>query len=228
MSVCAIDIETTGLDPSRGSIWEIALIVDGAEYMWRLDVDLSEAEPAALRVNRYYQRAGDVRPTEPAIAARQVARLTAGRHLVGAAPWFDAGFLEPWLRSYGQCPAWSHRLVCVETFAAGALGLEEPLSLSATAEKLGVAVPEECRHTALGDARAAMAVYRAALARGEGIASRVEDLGDALAVLGLGPEAIEQGPTAVGPGTAGDGRIRTPSRCDGPSRCPARPEPPDA
>lgn len=162
--VAYVDIETTGLDPIRHDIWEIGLIVDGQEYEWQLPVSVGKADSAALRINRYYER---VKPhsdtaSSPANAAYNLARLTAGRHIVGAVPSFDVGFLEPWLRSYNYCSAWSHRLICVETLAAGKLGIL-PAGLGKMAEKLGVTVDPTAAHTAIGDARLARAVYQAVM-----------------------------------------------------------------
>jgi DNA polymerase III epsilon subunit-like protein len=160
--VCFIDIETTGLDPQRHEIWEIGVIADGKEYEFHLPVTLSTADAAALRINRYYERVqgGKLNPENTAF---EVARLTAGRMLVGAVPSFDAGFLDVFIRSRGYCPAWSHRLICVETLAAGKLGVM-PAGLGKMAEKMGVPVDPTQAHTALGDARLAREIYRAVYA----------------------------------------------------------------
>lgn len=71
-----IDTETTGLDPDRHEIWEVALIVrevglpgdvktatgpDGeqysdTEYVWQLPVHLATADLIALNIGRYHER----------------------------------------------------------------------------------------------------------------------------------------------------------------------------
>lgn len=56
-----LDTETTGLNPDRCDVWEIAAIVreDDApdvEYVWQLRPDLTGAEPTGLRIGRYYER----------------------------------------------------------------------------------------------------------------------------------------------------------------------------
>jgi hypothetical protein len=56
MSLAFIDTETTGLDPDRHEIWEIALIVDDQEYQWFLPVDLGKADPIALNIGRFHER----------------------------------------------------------------------------------------------------------------------------------------------------------------------------
>lgn len=68
-----IDTETIGLDMAQHPIWELALIIEGhpdawrnGEYVWEFPVDLSKADPMALKIGRFYERsqvwarAGDV------------------------------------------------------------------------------------------------------------------------------------------------------------------------
>jgi DNA polymerase III epsilon subunit-like protein len=161
-----IDIETCGLDPDRADLWEIGAVEeDGTDHLWWVKPDLSVADPGALRVNGFYERTILFRPGDWRLAAdvaAEVAHLTAGKMLAGAVPSFDARFLDVFLRRYGQCPAWSHRLLCVETYAAGRLGAPLPVSLSDTARTLDVPIPEG-RHSALVDARLARDVYLACL-----------------------------------------------------------------
>jgi hypothetical protein len=56
--VAFVDVETTGLDPDRHEIWEVALITpDGAEHVWQFGpVDEMAADPLALDISRYWQR----------------------------------------------------------------------------------------------------------------------------------------------------------------------------
>ena len=75
---------------------------------------------------------------------------------------FDAERLSRLLRAHGACPGWDHRLLDVETYAAGALGRPGPVGLRETAALLGVDVDDQALHTALGDAALARAVYEAA------------------------------------------------------------------
>lgn len=107
--------------------------------------------------------------------------LTRGAHLVGAVVSFDAERLSRLLRRLGQCPMWHYHLVDVEGLAAGYLagrhrGLspegptDDRAALAAPpwkSEDLSRAVgidPEQFdRHTALGDARWAKAIYDAVI-----------------------------------------------------------------
>lgn len=168
MSVVFVDVETTGLDPERAEVWEIALIAeDGAEHLWYLRPDsLDGASPDALRVSRYYERTNIVRWDEPVAVAWKVAQLTEGRHLVGAVPSFDAAFLARLLRRHDLVPAWHYRLVDVEALAAGRLQVPPPWDVAELSRRLGVSDDAESRHTALGDARWARDLYRAVLGLG--------------------------------------------------------------
>lgn len=204
MSVVFLDIETTGLEPDRHQIWEIGMVwaevtethqkdgygnvVHSIEFeRWVaaeivLDVDLSVADPMALRIGDYYNRAerqsirwsrGD-RPPSPAItrpreqitaedAADVVAHTLDGQHIVGAVPSFDAAFLAPWLRANGHAPTWHYHLVDVEALVAGAYALEPPWDSTELSKHAGVDPEQFARHTALGDALWAAHLYHAAM-----------------------------------------------------------------
>ncbi len=165
--LCFVDIESTGLEADRHEVYEIGLIVrDGdsrmdPEWRWWLPVNLTRADPNALRVGRFFERrppqnhtwsgalqwapdiSGKIEQADVRDVAASVMELTAGAHLVGAVPSFDAAFLSRLLRAHGCCPAWNYHLV-----DSGKLF-----------SKLGVDPDQFDRHTALGDARLAKATY---------------------------------------------------------------------
>lgn len=166
-----LDTETTGLDDGRHSLLEVAAIVDdgvSTEYFWGLkptDSILRKADPSALRLNGFYERGNMYKNDYKGIqdwrsVARVIAHALAGAHLVGLNPDFDARFLERFLRQYGQAPAWHYRTIDVSTLVMGYLiGQGEDITYdnyagsSALLKKVGAEIPEEDRHTALGDAK---------------------------------------------------------------------------
>jgi hypothetical protein len=194
MSVVFLDTETTGLDPDRHEIWELALIWSDSnkwvEYELQLPVDLTRADPTGLRIGRFYERRRQVGKAtssvarlcrtrwdgkgdfdgglEPSWHAETVAANLDGKHLVGAVPSFDAAFLTRWLRANGQAATWHYHLIDVEALAVGYLASKgHSLALPWDSEKLSLAVgvnPEDFeRHSALGDARWAKAIYERVL-----------------------------------------------------------------
>lgn len=184
VTLAFVDTETTGLDPDLHQIWEVGLIVDDQERRWFLSVDLGRADSFALKVGQFHDRHPDGHDFTFTVAgsgyvhdrrtfAREFAKLTYGRHLVGAVVSFDAERLSKLLKANGACPEWHYHLVDVEALAAGWLLGQSHDSGEAT--DLHVAVPpwnsnelslavgvdpaNFDRHTALGDARWAKAIY---------------------------------------------------------------------
>lgn len=187
--IAFVDVETTGLDPTIHEIWEVAVIEPGdepcrlydekthPEHVWVLRPDLASADSSALRISGYYDRR-PVAMGHPLEVARDIARVLAGRHLVGAVPSFDAAFLERFLRRNGQAPAWHYHLIDVEALAVGYLHgrpanalttdydplpvvTRLPWDSEAVSRAVGVDPKAFDRHTALGDARWARAIYEA-------------------------------------------------------------------
>ena len=181
--ICAMDTETTSLAWNREA-WEVALIRrddDGVkETSFFIDVDLNRADPKSLEIGGYYRRhphgiwstdlaAKDANMIDsPAPngltylwadhAARVVQRWTHEATIVGAQPHFDTHIFERMLRKYERQPSWHYRLRDVESMTAGALG-EDVGGLAKCAAALGVPFPDADQHTALGDARVALAIY---------------------------------------------------------------------
>lgn len=142
--IAFVDTETTGLDPRRHEVWEIAVILLGAdgtetEHLWQIRPAEGHmrfiADPAALRINRYHERiavpgnaeAADMLddigdghtpvPLRMTEVAEQIHLLLKDAVMVGSNPAFDAAFLHH-LLGLGQ-PPWHYRTVDVATLAAG-------------------------------------------------------------------------------------------------------------
>ena len=194
-----IDVETVSVKPGPSTIWELAVITrdpqdTGAgdlEYLWHIRPDLTEADPAALRIGGYYERCqaagwagADCRmilcPTDdfpdekPApMASRQaaatIARLLDGAHLIATNPGFDAGHLDAFLRARHECPAWDYHLTDIGSMvrgrfaadSAGPVPLPWPLKVSDAAALAGIDPDSYEAHTALGDARLVRDVFDA-------------------------------------------------------------------
>ena len=169
MTVVFLDLETTGLDPDRHEIWDIGIInEDGKEWNPLIyPVHPETADPTSLRMNGYYDVFGSIGPKKGRhTSARKdiaaiLAESLAGKHIVGAVPSFDAAFLERFLRAQGYAPAWHYHLVDVEAMAAGRLQLIPPWDSDNISRRLGVNPDLFERHTAIGDARWAKALYEA-------------------------------------------------------------------
>ncbi|HET8643239.1 MAG TPA: hypothetical protein VFM37_14980 [Pseudonocardiaceae bacterium] len=180
-----IDTETTSLRPDRRA-WEIALIHRGDHgeraHHWFIeivDLDLGEADLFSLNIGGFYQRHPQMRVTDvpdqslstwTLVASeedvmREVEVITRGAHLVGAVPNFDAEVLAARMRYHGIAPSWHYHLIDVEALAVGALARGGtppalPWKSDELSRALGVEPPGDTdRHTALGDAQWARAIY---------------------------------------------------------------------
>lgn len=177
LAIC--DVETTGLDAEVHEIWEVALItvdelgvledargahrpvVEVSEHHWFLPVDLGRADAKSLEITRYHERTLGARLSRSGHFARGFAALTRGRHLVGAVPSFDEERLRKLLRRNGACPEWHYHLVDVEALVAGKLGIRPPWVSDELSRAIGVDPEQFVRHSAMGDARWARALYEA-------------------------------------------------------------------
>ena len=167
--------------PDRPDTWETA------EFHWFLPVtDLGGADPFALSIGRFHERhpwgsahaamkrmvLGET-VTDIGTFAAQFAHLTHGKHLAGAVVSFDEERLRRLLRRNGRIESWHYHLVDVEALAVGYLAsatdgteaLAPPWNSSDLTAALGLHVDESEKHTALGDARWAKAIYEAVMGK---------------------------------------------------------------
>ena len=167
MSVLFIDTETTGLDPDRHEMWDLAIIdASGREFVYHFRPNLRAADPMALRIGQYYERTSDPKWqwSDPRFHAADIARRLDGTHLVGAIPWFDAEFLRRWLDRWDEKGTWHYHHIDIEALAVGYLAakgeaVDLPYHSKDLSRRIGVDPDQFEAHTALGDARWAKAVY---------------------------------------------------------------------
>jgi hypothetical protein len=120
--------------------------------------------------------------------------MTHGLHLAGAVVSFDAERLWKLLRANGECPMWHYHLIEVEALAAGWVAAQcigqandgksrgtipvsvdgkiidningrPPWKSDSLSRAVGVEPDDFDRHTALGDARWAKAIYEAVMGK---------------------------------------------------------------
>jgi len=173
-----LDTETGGLDPRTHSLLSLGLVVgDGPKVANSLEI-LVRHEPyvvsaEGMKVNRIDLVAHSEAALEPLVALA-VLEVFLEQHfmhrcqpivLAGHNVGFDQAFLGAFLASQGRSlePRFSHRVVDTHSLAAGLrdagrLDLDN-LSSTALFAHFGILVPEEKRHTALGDALATFELY---------------------------------------------------------------------
>lgn len=172
-----VDVETTGLDPARHAVLEVAAVnvATGEEFCfapWIPSAAMAMADPRALQINRYFERGvwADAPATQEADRDNwsKLWKMLSGNTLGGSNPAFDAAML---LAGYATAcnvesvrNPWHHRLADLAAYAAPALGLgpTELPGLKSVCDQLGVEIGGE--HTALGDARATAECFRRLMA----------------------------------------------------------------
>ena len=172
-----LDTETGGLDLEKHSLLSIGLVVgDDAVPRDSLEI-LIRHEPyvvsgGGMAVNRIDLVRHHQAALEPE-AALDALEAFCQRHFPGGGPItlvghnviFDRNFLAVFFARHGRPlePRISHRIIDTHSIAAalrdaGRLSIHS-LSSSALFQQFGVVIPEEKRHTALGDALGTFELY---------------------------------------------------------------------
>jgi DNA polymerase III alpha subunit (gram-positive type) len=166
-----LDLETTGLDPRKQEILEVAMLVregrHDREVYFTLPIALNRADSEALKINRYFQRVRELTaaaiPRVRALALFEVYFRDA--IVVGNNVQFDLRFIEQFILDYtrgNQDPTpWHYHPVDLKALVAGTYQLgEPPWSTKQVAEAVGVPLPRNA-HTAMADAEWNRDVYDA-------------------------------------------------------------------
>jgi DNA polymerase III epsilon subunit-like protein len=173
-----IDTETGGIDCGRHSLLSIGLVV-GDEGVVRHSMEILVKHDhyvlsgGGMRVNRIDIGKHDIEALDP-VEVMAVLDVFLQQYfpcakepitLVGHNVSFDRDFLGVYFAENGRPlePRFSHRLIDTHSIAAalqdaGKLDVES-LSSSALFEHFGIVIPEEQRHTALGDALGTFELY---------------------------------------------------------------------
>ena len=197
LEAVALDTETTGLDTGKDRIVQIGAValsgcvIDGDRIFDRTvnpDIPIPPSSTAVHGISdkdvRSAKGAGEVLPA--------LAEWIGGRVAIGYAVGFDLAMLRAEHARHGL-PWRPHRSLCVRQLASAAgLRLPSP-SLDAIARRLGIEIPD--RHNALGDARAAAAVYAALVPRlaEKGIATLAQAERASLALTSQADEEAKAG-----------------------------------
>lgn len=162
-----VDVETTGLSWNIHKIIEVAAIDTVTDeiiaFAPRIDpLDLGNAEPSAMQVNRYYERGAWKNVLTGEATSQQYVRLSEmlkGNTLGGCNPRFDGAFLTNASHLFNPEP-WHHRLADLSAYAAAPLGIapNELIGLGDICERLDV--DPGIAHSALDDAKAAAECFR--------------------------------------------------------------------
>ncbi len=160
------DSETTGLLVHKDEVVQIAGLrmlgnrpVPGEEFDMLVDPG-RPIPPASTRVHGISDEMVAGAP-DFITTGRAFHRFTSGAVLVAHNAPFDIGFL----RRYGarMDVAWDHPVLDTVLLSSVLFGTTEVHTLDALCDRLGVTLPEEDRHTAMGDARATAAAFAAML-----------------------------------------------------------------
>jgi hypothetical protein len=186
-----VDTETTGLTPNwhvpvEVAWWDLATGERGLFYPPVHDEELDRADPEAMEINGYRRRGIGRMPKDVLGAGlRRLHAAITGHTLAGSKPSFDADMISPLFDAAGLDPEpWHHHYLDLGSYAAGRLGLPEPLSASKVATLLGI---DPGGHTAEGDVTSE---GRCFLTLDRLLTTRLHNLDDVLREAGIDPATV--------------------------------------
>ncbi|PLX39345.1 MAG: DNA polymerase III subunit epsilon [Hyphomicrobiales bacterium] len=157
LNFVVFDTETTGLVPHKDEIVQIGAVrvVNGrivqGEKIDQLVNPGMKIPPASTRVHKV---SDDMVADAPDIhaASCQLHKFAQDSVIVAHNAPFDMSFLRRHGKTNGL--SWDHPILDTVLLSAVLFGASEIHTLDAVCERLGITIPEELRHTALGDAQA--------------------------------------------------------------------------
>lgn len=171
-----MDTETTGLDPTKHELLEVAAIrtsPDGKTIIKTYEaklkpLHLETAEPKALQINGYNSTDwADEMCAKPEIVVDELQKMAGNTVLVGQNVSFDEGFLTPLFTRLKMKAPWGYHKVDTVALAWPLFCYTpmEGLSLEKVCRFLGVT--EMPKHRALADAMACREIYLRLMSRWE-------------------------------------------------------------
>jgi len=178
--LCFLDTETLGLDPDA-PIWEFAAIRvnrDGTRDELHFQIlhqpgNWLESLPEQF-ADDYRARFDIQAAIPPALAAKAIAKFTAGAIVLGANPGFDIERLTALLARHKRTPEWHYHPLDIGSMAVGYLArtllavrelVDGPVpvwwSSDDLSRRIGVNPDDFARHTALGDVEWCLAQWQA-------------------------------------------------------------------
>ena len=154
LTFVVFDTETTGLTPSSDSIVQIAAVrlVNGKRVeteVFDTLVDPKRPIPAASTEVHGISDAMVIGAPDVVTAGRQFHHFAEGAVLIAHNAPFDMEFLRRQEEAIGA--AFDHPVLDTVLLSAVVYGQLEQHSLDALTARLGITIPEEARHTAIGD-----------------------------------------------------------------------------
>ena len=157
LAYMVFDTETTGLLPHRDDIVQVGAVrvVNGrivpGEVIDRLVDPGRPIPPASTKVHGVSDAMVQGAPG-PVETVRLMHDFARGAVIVAHNAPFDMAFMKRYGKTDGL--DWDHPILDTVLLSAVLFGTSETHTLDALCERLGVTIPDELRHTALGDARA--------------------------------------------------------------------------
>lgn len=154
-----IDLETTGGDPRRDGITEIAIMLyDGKELIDSYTTLLNPQRPIPYEITRITGIDNDMVKDAPKFyeVAKKIVELTEGAVFVAHNVRFDYGFIQHAFRRLGY--TYSRKQLCTVRLSRKLMPGFKSYSLGALCKRLKI--PNEAAHRAWGDAAATLQLFK--------------------------------------------------------------------